>query len=56
MDNKTAGIVVIVCLTIIEIFALSQGIDGVAMTGIVGSITAIAGAILGIKLYQKKTQ
>jgi len=53
MDNKTGGIAIIVCLTVLGTTALAMGINGVVLTGIVGTITAIGGSIFGIS-YGKK--
>jgi len=38
----------IVCITIIEIFALSKGINGILMTGVVGTIAAAIGVTIPV--------
>jgi len=54
MDKKTMGIIVIVCLTAIEIMALSQGIDGVLLSSILAGIGTICGSIFGFTIGFKK--
>jgi len=43
IKNGKVVIVGILCLTIIELFALSKGIDGVLMSTIIGIIALVIG-------------
>lgn len=42
----------IVCITLIELFALYQGINGVLLTGVI----AVIAAVIGVTLPQVRTK
>jgi len=41
--KKREAALAILCITAVELYALSKGIDGLALTGSVGGIAAIGG-------------
>ncbi len=43
----------IVCVTVIELYALNQGHNGALLLSAVGSIFAFAGAAIGFKIASK---
>lgn len=45
--------VAIVCVTLIELYALSLGHDGALLVSAVGAIFAFAGAAIGFKIASK---
>jgi len=44
--EKLSTITAIICITIVEIYALSQGIDGVALSTSIGIIAGLGGYAL----------
>lgn len=44
----------IVCVTGIELFALSKGVDGTMFSAAIGIIGLAIGSVLGIKLWKKE--
>lgn len=55
MDLKYLfAIITVIAVTIIQLFAFSQGIDGQVFAGCTGIITALIGYILGIEIKNKQ--
>ena len=52
-DRYLLAGVIIVCLTVLEIFAIYQGIDGVVFGTLVATLAGVLGALLGIKGTKK---
>jgi uncharacterized membrane protein YedE/YeeE len=48
MKQAIVASTAIVCITAMEMFAISQGIDGVMLTACVAAVTTIAGFIFGL--------
>ena len=46
-DNTIKACVAIVCITALEIYALSQNINGTALAAVVGIIAGLGGYVLG---------
>ena len=44
------------CITGLEVFALSKGIDGVLLTGTIGALAAIPAWFITKKVSEKKAQ
>ena len=44
----------LICITLIELYALNQGIDGAYLSGVIGVFAVIVGAVAKA-IYDKKT-
>ena len=48
-DNTIKACVAMGCVTIIEVYAISQGIDGTALAAVVAALTGLGGYAIGKK-------
>lgn len=55
-DEVSVIIVAVICLTLIEVMALYQGLDGALLSLMVGAITTIVGYVYGKKEKTKEAQ
>jgi len=57
MEGKyLLGSIGVITLGAIECFAIQNGIDGVLMSGVVGTIAAIIGGIAGVTIKSKNKE
>ena len=48
MDGNTIkACVAMVCVTVIEIYAISQNVDGTALAAVIAALTGLGGYVLG---------
>jgi len=48
-DKTTQAIVAMVCITVIELFAIYNKIDGTVLAAVIGTIAGLGGYIVGKK-------
>ncbi len=46
-DATLKAIVAMACITTMELYALSQGINGVALTAVIGALAGLGGYAIG---------
>ena len=55
-DNTIKACVAMACVTIIEVYAVSQGIDGVGLAAVVAALTGLGGYAIGKKTTKPETK
>lgn len=56
MNKVTGGVIIVVCLTATGVTAILTGTNGTILAGTIGTITLIAGSILGFEIGLKKSK
>lgn len=54
MENKTAGVIIVIVLGSMGVAAMLTNTNGVVLAGVLSVITAISGSILGFEIGLKK--